>query len=423
MRQSEQINELASAMAKAQAGMTNAAINRENPFFKSKYADLAAVREATIPHLTEHGLSLTQTTGYRDGKLFLFTTLLHASGQWREGEWPLQEGKPQEMGSAMTYGRRFSWNAMCGIAAEEDDDGNHANEAAKKQADAHEKASKKKLDEYMKAMRETPDSEALEEYVRGVAGEIEAELTPSHRASLRTFYKTILKEKNKPAPKPDVKPAETSPEPGYEKPPELNVSANGDELVSKGVRLDIETRFDHVREGDMPAFERARSDYVAAMSKMTQADRELVAKHVEDTYARITAKKPPQAEKKTADPKAAFQAEYAEKATALRHKNNAVKTGVDSVALGKEFGALWRWCSESPFMATVQANLAELCHKILTTRLSLAKSAEEVQTIKTKNCNESTAKALGADLYSQFVANIDAELAKYVEEPREEMVV
>jgi hypothetical protein len=129
---SEQINELATALAKAQAEMGNAAFNRVNPAFKSKYADLASIRDATMPALTKHGLSLFQVTELNATEMLLITRLAHTSGQWLQSVYPITVNeRPHIMGSALTYARRYSWAAICGVAAEEDDDANAAQEGAK----------------------------------------------------------------------------------------------------------------------------------------------------------------------------------------------------------------------------------------------------------------------------------------------------
>jgi hypothetical protein len=130
---SEQVTEIAAALAKAQGAIANATLNRINPHFKSRYADLAAVRDAVRGPLSDNGLALTQTTEIRDGALILVTTLHHSSGQWIASEYPLPAaGRPQEMGSALTYARRYTMSAMLGIAADEDDDANAAESAHKK---------------------------------------------------------------------------------------------------------------------------------------------------------------------------------------------------------------------------------------------------------------------------------------------------
>ena len=127
---SEQINELAAALAKAQGAMENATKNKANPHFKSKYADLAAVLDAIRAPLSANGLATVQTMQIAERCIILRTTLLHASGQYIATDYPIAAGlKPQEMGSAMSYGRRYSLTALVGIA-QDDDDANAANAVA-----------------------------------------------------------------------------------------------------------------------------------------------------------------------------------------------------------------------------------------------------------------------------------------------------
>lgn len=127
MKTSDQINELATALSAAQAEMKNATLNKVNPHFKSKYADLAGIRDTVTPALTKHGLAVVQGTDTTDGGIVVVTRLLHKSGQWMESRFPIAYDKPQTMGSAYTYARRYSLSAMCSISADEDDDANAAN--------------------------------------------------------------------------------------------------------------------------------------------------------------------------------------------------------------------------------------------------------------------------------------------------------
>lgn len=121
--QSENTNELSAALAKAQAATQAAKFDKTNPHFKNKYASLAAVIDAIRKPFADNGLSYTQATEIRDGGFVLVTTLRHASGQWVSSEHPLPTGaKPQELGSALTYARRYSLSAIACIAADEDDD-------------------------------------------------------------------------------------------------------------------------------------------------------------------------------------------------------------------------------------------------------------------------------------------------------------
>lgn len=133
MNTSEQINEIATALAKAQGEMKNAPLNKTNPHFKSRYADLAAIRDATVPALSKHGISVTQGTEVIAAGMLLCTRLMHSSGQWIESTYPIDAdmAKPQAVGSALTYAKRYGLASICGIAADEDDDGNHAQEHSK----------------------------------------------------------------------------------------------------------------------------------------------------------------------------------------------------------------------------------------------------------------------------------------------------
>ena len=133
---SENTNEIAAALAKAQGQMTNAKYNKINPHFKNKYADLGAVIDAIKKPLADNGIAYTQQTNFphpNDGgsTFVLTTTLLHASGQWIASEYPLPYApdKPQVMGSALTYARRYELATICGIAAEEDTDAEGVAEA------------------------------------------------------------------------------------------------------------------------------------------------------------------------------------------------------------------------------------------------------------------------------------------------------
>jgi hypothetical protein len=128
---SDQTTTLASALAKAQSAMKNAPLNKVNPHFKSKYADLAAIRDAVVPALSANGIAVTQTPEFRDGSWVLVTTL-RGHGETIESVYPLTIDKPQAMGSQLTYAKRYSLSSICGISADEDDDGNAAQQSETK---------------------------------------------------------------------------------------------------------------------------------------------------------------------------------------------------------------------------------------------------------------------------------------------------
>ena len=124
MTHSDSIKDLAAALAKAQLTMKNAKKDSANPFFKSKYADLAAVSEACREQLATNGIAVVQTPcNGENGTVGVTTILMHASGQWIEDTVravPKDTGA-QAMGSVITYLRRYALASFVGVASEDDD--------------------------------------------------------------------------------------------------------------------------------------------------------------------------------------------------------------------------------------------------------------------------------------------------------------
>jgi hypothetical protein len=117
------LNELAKALSAAQGEIEAAAKGKENPHFRSRYADLASIWEACRAPLSKHGLAVVQQPLSSGDLVGLATTLLHSSGQFMRSEvWtkPQQPG-PQALGSALTYLRRYSLAAVVGVAPDDDD--------------------------------------------------------------------------------------------------------------------------------------------------------------------------------------------------------------------------------------------------------------------------------------------------------------
>lgn len=129
MLKSEQINELAAALAKVQGQIEGAKKSSSNPFFKSKYADLAECWNTCREALTANGISVIQMPEEinENGRLNITTMLAHTSGQYISSTLTMTVTKldPQAIGSAITYGRRYALAAMVGLA-QEDDDGEKA---------------------------------------------------------------------------------------------------------------------------------------------------------------------------------------------------------------------------------------------------------------------------------------------------------
>ena len=130
MQTSEQINELAAALAKAQGQIQAASRDRENPHFRSRYADLASVWDACRVALSANGLAVVQGPALADRGVSVTTRLLHSSGQWAESTLilPMDKATAQGAGSAITYARRYALAAMVGVAPDDDDDGNAASQ-------------------------------------------------------------------------------------------------------------------------------------------------------------------------------------------------------------------------------------------------------------------------------------------------------
>lgn len=134
--QSQTIGALADALAKAQGAMESPAktkrakIESQKGSYSYTYADLADVIEATKKPLSANGLSVAQIISYDGSGLILTTQLQHASGEWLRSTYPLPlHQRPQDQGSAITYARRYALCALLGIAAEDDDDGQAAQQA------------------------------------------------------------------------------------------------------------------------------------------------------------------------------------------------------------------------------------------------------------------------------------------------------
>ena len=120
------MKQIASALVKAQKAFGPALKTSTNPHFKSRYADLAACVEAVIDSLNSNGIALIQRNYEDSTGVTVETLFLHESGEMLEcGKLhvPASKQDPQGYGSALTYARRYSLMAACGIAPE-DDDGN-----------------------------------------------------------------------------------------------------------------------------------------------------------------------------------------------------------------------------------------------------------------------------------------------------------
>lgn len=169
IRESPTLAELAAALAEAQGEYPaivrrkTAEIKSDKGNYKYSYADLAAVLAIVTPINKKHGLSVIQRPCWDGARLSLETRILHKSGEWINGLYPLPTiPKPQDMGSALTYARRYSLTSMLGIASEEDDDGALASKregGAGKQAEA--RVSESALADHLANIEAATDAESL----------------------------------------------------------------------------------------------------------------------------------------------------------------------------------------------------------------------------------------------------------------------
>lgn len=123
-----EISNISKALVKAQKEMSNAVKGSNNPFFKSKYADLNAIREAVLPVLNENGVVVLQPTVHIEGKNYVKTMLLHESGEFLDCLTEIiysKQNDAQAQGSGISYARRYGLQSFVCIGAD-DDDGNAA---------------------------------------------------------------------------------------------------------------------------------------------------------------------------------------------------------------------------------------------------------------------------------------------------------
>jgi len=134
-----EIKQIAAALVKAQREFGPALKTSSNPHFKSRYADLSACVEAVIDALNANGIALVQQTHECESGVMVETVFVHESGEtYSAGKLhvPAVKHDAQGYGSALTYARRYSLMAACGIAPE-DDDGNAASKKTPKQLDGY----------------------------------------------------------------------------------------------------------------------------------------------------------------------------------------------------------------------------------------------------------------------------------------------
>lgn len=194
------IGAIAAALAKASAQFTTVTKGTENTYFKTKYADLSALIEATQKGLAANGLAVIQSPGEISGnKVYLTSMLVHSSGEWFRDElgMPMAKADAQGVGSAVTYARRYSYGGLLSIAGEPDDDANIATGKSEKARESDEQYDQRTEDQKVvmpaqaqamhDAMKRTGKPEAL------VTAYLKEKGYKQFEQVLRSDFQTVLK--------------------------------------------------------------------------------------------------------------------------------------------------------------------------------------------------------------------------------------
>ena len=115
------------ALVAAHGELRNIAKSKVNPHFKNRYAPLEDALDDIRPILAKHKMVIVQATAVEDGMTVLHTRLMHTSGEWIGGVYPVAPiagPTPQQLGSAVSYARRYALLALLSISGDDDDDGN-----------------------------------------------------------------------------------------------------------------------------------------------------------------------------------------------------------------------------------------------------------------------------------------------------------
>lgn len=200
--QSNEIGELAAALALAQAGFTYAVKDSEAPLFEKggsakgrrKYADLQSVLDAVREGLASNSIAVIQAPMPVENGIKLRTTLAHKSGQWIASELCLPNdrmGGVQGMGSALTYARRYALAAMVGIA-QDDDDGETAMAESRK-------AEKQRVQQVRKQAKEQNPDAPSHEMLQALMANLKArgcKEREEYLAELSAFFRKEVKSSN-----------------------------------------------------------------------------------------------------------------------------------------------------------------------------------------------------------------------------------
>jgi hypothetical protein len=178
---------LAKALAKAQAEFTTVPQSGFNPHFKNKFSTLEDCINMTRPILSKHGLAISQMPNTLDGQYVLTTILMHESGESIVSNQPVVSMKqdPQSLGSALSYCRRYSLTGVLSLASGDFEDDGNAATAPAKPTPAKAKATKNQtIAERVNATQHVGELMSLYEEVKGQLGEGDTELFSKRKSEL-----------------------------------------------------------------------------------------------------------------------------------------------------------------------------------------------------------------------------------------------
>ncbi len=182
---------IATALVKAQKEFGPALKTSTNPHFRSRYADLSACVEAVIDALNNNGIFLLQKNYDCADGIMVETVFVHESGEMLECgivHFPATKKDPQGYASALTYGRRYSLMAACGIAPEDDD----GNAASKQKAPIHRPAQDPEAELLPQAEKDALDELAWEIIALVLQNRAEDAKTHLHQQALEPAQKVYL---------------------------------------------------------------------------------------------------------------------------------------------------------------------------------------------------------------------------------------
>ena len=178
---------LAKALAKAQAEFTTVPQSGFNPHFKNKFSTLEDCINMTRPILSKHGLAISQMPNTLDGQYVLTTILMHESGESIVSNQPVVSMKqdPQSLGSALSYCRRYSLTGVLSLASGDFEDDGNAATAPAKVTPAKAKATKNQtIADRVNATQHVGELMSLYEEVKGQLSENDTELFSKRKSEL-----------------------------------------------------------------------------------------------------------------------------------------------------------------------------------------------------------------------------------------------